>query len=312
VDRQRRDSHTRKSPQAVTRGAPRSQNIMSYHDADRSSTVPNEYLEPPAYVDSRTGEVSLLDNATQTVNQRGLALFRGFWALSTHDGCGEGSVFWRNPPAVPDRGIRGAGGARAALEADRRARAEVRRYCTKNGLDRLLTLTYRPDDLPDDLGGVWKDIERFRRRLFAITGKIPLVCVVEQGEQSGRLHVHVAVGQYLDRAMVAEAWSRGFIDIRKIKAGGSGKRERCRRAAGYISKYVTKDGGTELREFNGHRYSTTNGFKNARRSFEVASLAEGTAQLLRIHGGEIEFMWSSAMAEDWMGPPVISFRFSDP
>ena len=284
---------------------------MSVPTAGRGSTVPNEQDQTGHRASPAPAFVSLLDDATLTVNPPNLLCFHGSLAVSLVEGCGEGSIYWRNPPENHQTGIRGQGTERATQEADRRARAQLRRYCVRNGLNRLGTLTYSNDHLPDDLSGVWADIERFRRRLHDELGElIPIVVTVEQGEISGRLHVHFAFGQYLDHSMVERAWSLGFVSLNKIKVEG-GKREKCRRAAAYVSKYVAKDQGTELRCFNGRRYSTTKGFQAVRRSFAVDSFQAGLDALQLEFGGLVVWFWSSEDFEDWNGPPVWSFRFGD-
>ena len=127
------------------------------------------------------------------------------------------------------------------MESARRARTKVRRYCVRNGCDRLGTLTYAPEHLPESWQDVWKDIERFRRRLSKALGVAPaMVATIERGEQNGRLHVHVALDRFIPEHVVQEAWGLGYVSLRKLKVAGKGRRERCRRAAAYISKYVTK------------------------------------------------------------------------
>lgn len=234
--------------------------------------------------------------------------------MSESVGAGEAAVWWRPPPVDRDRGQRGKGEVRAAVEADRRARRQVRRYCVRNGLDRLGTLTYAPEHLPESWGDVWADVERFRRGLYAeVGGPVPLVVTIERGEQSGRLHVHFAFGQYLDAGMVRRVWGKGLVDLRRIDVKGEGKRARCRRAAAYVAKYVTKgDSAEDGRQFDGRRYSTTHGFGCVRRSTAVPSYEHGLRQAMDWCGGGIEWRWCSNEDPDWCGPPVTVLHFGDP
>lgn len=239
--------------------------------------------------------------------------------MSVAEGTGEGSIWWRNPPSDVDRGVRGAGAPRAATEAARRARSKVRRYAVRNGCDRLVTLTYSDEYLPDTWQAVWDDIERFRRRLTKALGVAPaMVATIERGELNGRLHVHIALDRFVPESVLAEAWGRGFVSVRKIKVSGRGKRERCRRAAAYISKYVTKayengdgDGDGEGRAFNGRRYSVTKGYAPTQRSWAVSTRFEGLEVLRALCGGEVVWSWSSASAPEWRGPPIDVVHFGD-
>lgn len=224
-------------------------------------------------------------------------------------------MWWRNPPANPDRGVRGEGSTRAGSEAERRARRQVRRYCVRNGLDRLMTLSYAPEHLPESWQDCWADIEDFRRKLYAhLGGPVPLVATIERGSLHDRLHVHIAFGRYLDADAVAGLWGRGFVDLRRISVAGVGKRERCRTAAAYVAKYVTK--GSELdangREFNGRRYSTSHGFAATRRSQAVSSFLDGLELAHQWVGGSVVWSWSSSDDPDWLGPPVTCLHFGDP
>lgn len=257
---------------------------------------------------------ALLDNSTLIVSGEKTLYAHGSWAVSESVGAGEAAVWWRSRTTDRDRGQRGEGTERSSAEADRRARRQVRRYCVRNGLDRLGTLTYAPEHLPEQWQDVWADVERFRRGIYAeVGGPIPLVVTIERGEQSGRLHVHFAFGQFLDAGMVRRVWGKGFVDLRRLEAKGEGKRARCRRAAAYVAKYVTKGDSAEAgRQFDGRRYSTTHGFGCVRRSESVESYAKGLRQAMDWCGGEVDWSWSSSEDPDWPGTPVTVLHFGDP
>lgn len=191
----------------------------------------------------------------------------------------------------------------------------MRRFCVRNKCDRLGTLTYAPEHLPDDVDGVWRDVERFRKRLRKLLGQeVPMAAVIERGSKNGRLHVHLAIGSYVAKEAMAEAWGRGFVEVRKLKVAGHGGRERCRRAAAYISKYLAKEAGTAEsdRGFNRRRYSVSKGFTLVPRSFAVQSRGEGLALAQELETGEVVWWWSSADDPDWCGPPVTVMHFGDP
>jgi len=258
---------------------------------------------------------ALLDTSTLTgAGPSRNPYFHSGWAVSIHEGTGEASIRFHSPARNLPSGIRGEGSEHSDREADARARRNVRRYCVVNGLDRLVTLTYAPEHLPEDWDGVWADIDSLRRNLrsFLKGRSIPILATIERGEKGGRLHVHLAIGQYIPAPDLERCWGKGFIDIRKVRVMGEGKRARCRAAAHYVSKYVTKaDSHKDGRSFNGRRYSTTKGFQYVTRSTLVGSFDDAWHFLLGEALGPVEWTWWSGDDEEWRGPPVLAVRFGD-
>lgn len=274
-------------------------------------------VEPPTD-ESGDRPGALLDQATHTGADRAPSLqSQGSWVAVEHLGTGEGAVYWRRPGGVKEtpggRTERGSGGERAKVEADRRARIKVRRYCVRNGLDILITLTFDNEHLPTSRAGAWPPIETFRRRLVGLVGEtFPMLAVIERGAKNGRLHVHLAVGRFIPREQIEAAWGCGFIDVRKIRVAGEGKRSRCRMAAHYLAKYVAKDDQDD-REFNDKRYSVAKGFGVVSRSQRVGDKFAGLALLDAWCGGAgVVFMWDSSVDPDWLGPPCVAVHFGDP
>ena len=95
--------------------------------------------------------------------------------------------------AAPDR--REANRKRAA----RRAKTRVRRLCKVQGLDTLLTLTYR--GLVDDLAVCKRHFKEFIRRLRRALGAFSYVAAFER-QKRGAWHVHIACHR-LPRTMAA-------------------------------------------------------------------------------------------------------------
>lgn len=271
-----------------------------------------------------------LDLATHTVSPTPKpSHFRGSHVLSVYETCGEATVHWQKASpeesaasALPKTGVRGSGSGRALVEGNRRARREVRRYCVHNQLTKLWTLTYATEHLPDDWEGVWKDLDRFRRRLYELLGKkVPVVLVVERGEDpdgTQRLHVHMAAESiYIDHAAMAAVWGRGHVHYRDRLAGRSkrhrGKRSQARAVASYLSSYLTKQDSTSAgREFNGKRYSKTTGFGARKRKLFVPSPTAGLNVARSLCGGSVEWEFHSDDDPDWLGMPVHCYRFGDP
>lgn len=198
---------------------------------------------------------------------------------------------------------------RAGEEAGRRARAALRRYCAANRLNRLGTLTYAgagchdPRELRAHVG-------EFFRRLRALLGGEPLAYVwVPEWHKTGHgLHVHFAVGRFVKRGLISQAWGRGFVHIKLLGdlPVGSGSLGEARMAARYLSKYVTKTfTDPDARVLGLHRYDVAQGFKPEAVKFYGRSADHVVAQASELFGVEPEFRWSSLDVEDWAGPPAI-------
>jgi hypothetical protein len=237
--------------------------------------------------------------------------------------CGEGTAIWRAPGGSTYRGKRGeaADPERAEREAARRARATLRRWCVANQCDRLGTLTFAPEYLPADRAGVWRVVARFRRRMAEVDPDLVMAVTiegdpgVEQGGEDGkRLHVHIAFNRYVRQDVVERAWGVGFVDLRKIRTAGEGKRARARRAAGYLAKYVGKEFGAGAggRGLNGRRHSVTKGHAVRWVQRRLSELPEVLQWVHDRCGGPVSGAWSSASAEGWRGPPIWVWEFGDP
>jgi hypothetical protein len=205
----------------------------------------------------------------------------------------------------------------------RRARITLRRYATSLQIDRLGTLTFRCRRCNDPAGCTcaegpdrpkWDErdyvlacIEAFRRRARAEFGPIPLLVVIEH-HKDGCLHVHFAFGQYLDKHKLRACWPHGFVDLRrKEMKRGVGRRERARRCAAYLAKYVTK----EHHEVGVKSYSTTRGLVPAPRRERFMTRDEAVQWLVRVNGGLWESSWSSEEMESWEAPPVWLLFWGD-
>jgi len=94
----------------------------------------------------------------------------------------------------------------------RRAKSAVRRYNVHNGLDQMITFTFR-GDVPgvDDLSAVMHNFFRRLDRAFAAVGIDPdcdaYLWVPEWGSRRGRLHLHMCV-RWWDWNMMTEVCRR--------------------------------------------------------------------------------------------------------
>lgn len=235
------------------------------------------------------------------------------WVLSLYPDAREAGgcfVSSRPRPCPRLRGEAGANPVRSRVEGDRRARTSARRYCAANGLNRLGTLTYAvgchdPRELRVHAG------EFFRRLRAGLGGQpLPYLWVGEWHPGGHGLHLHFAVGRYVKRGLIAQAWGRGHVSIKLLGDLGSGRRgvlEEARHAAGYLSKYVTKAGspGSGL-----HRYELAQGFQPRRVTLRGRSEAHVLDQASEILGARPTFLWRSSEAEEWEGPPALSARWA--
>jgi hypothetical protein len=234
------------------------------------------------------------------------------WRFSLYPDAGEGGgTFVSSTRRVPSYVSRGfaADPERAASEAGRRARAKVRRYCAANRLNRLGTLTFAgtgchdPAQLRDHLA------EFFRNLRSSLGGNaLPYLWVPEWHKTGHGLHAHFAVGRYIKRSLIGEAWGHGFVHIKLLGdlPVGSGTLSEARRAAGYLSKYVTKTfTDPDARALGLHRYDVAQGFKPEVMSLSGRSAGDVLGQASDLFSSAPVHQWSSAESEDWQGPPAI-------
>lgn len=146
----------------------------------------------------------------------------------------------------------------SAAVAGRRAKSRVRHLCKVQGLDTLLTLTYREN--MQDPARAWADLQAFARRMrTALGGRFAYVAVPER-QARGAIHWHLAV-QRLPSTM----WARGGVKVKSVsviraiwlrvlgQVNGESSRgnidvsrrrrtaqKSCAKIATYIAKYVAK------------------------------------------------------------------------
>ena len=234
------------------------------------------------------------------------------WTLSLYPDAGEaGGCYVGATRRVPEYVARGhaADPQRAAQEAGRRARATLRRYCAANRLNRLGTLTYAGDGCHDPRQ-VRADVGEFFRALRAGLGGDPLAYVwVPEWHTTGHgLHVHFAVGRYVPRGVISQAWGRGFVHIKLLgdMPVGAGPRQEARRAAGYLSKYVAKTFTDPTTRVLGlHRYDVAQGFRPVKVSLRGRDAGDVLSQACDLLEGAPEHVWSSGEVPDWNRPPAV-------
>lgn len=234
------------------------------------------------------------------------------WHLSLYPQAGEGGgcfVFSYRPEREYVARGKAADPARAAQEAGRRARARLRRYCAANRLNRLGTLTYEGAGCHDP-AQLRKDVGDFFRALRAGLGDGAFAYVwVPEWHKSGHgLHVHFAVGRFVRRSLIASAWGRGFVHIKLLGdlGVGAGALEESRKAAGYLSKYVSKTfTDPESRVLGLHRYDVAQGFQPAKVRLYDTRPDGLIAQASKMLDAPLTKMWRSEDVDTWQGPPAL-------
>ncbi len=200
------------------------------------------------------------------------------WSLSLYAQAGEAGGSFQpayRAPRVYVPGMPARDPVRARSEAARRARSQVRRYCAANRLSRLGTLTYGPPRCTDP-GLLRQDVATFFRALRAGLGgrALPYLWVPELHQDGVHFHVHFAVARFIKRHAIEAAWGRGWVNIKLLSdlPVGSTSWHEARRAAGYLSKYVTKAFDAHVPGL--HRYEVAQGFKPRVTRLEGRSSAE--------------------------------------
>jgi len=237
------------------------------------------------------------------------------WSLSLYPSAGEagGSFTYSLRPRrtyVP--GTPAQDPVRARSEAARRARAKVRRYCAAHRLNRLGTLTYRGAGCHDP-AQLRLDVAVFFRALRATCRSgagFPYVWVPEWHKTDHGLHVHFAVGQFIRRRLIDQAWGHGFVHIKRLGdlAVGSTSLQEARRAAGYLSKYVSKsfeDDPAHTRKLGLHRYEVAQGFQPEVKRLRGRTADGVLAAAVQLMGAGPSVRWSSSEVDDWQGPPAV-------
>ena len=200
--------------------------------------------------------------------------------------------------------------------ANKRAIGELRRYCVKNRLLKMLTLTFAEPQWDREEVKSMVNALFVRWRGLKEGKTFPYVYVLELHpgtylKPSHGLHVHVAVPlRFIDKHWLQETWGNGLVHYRDPKSLRVGnERDRARTLALYLSKYISKSFDIE-REFGAHRYEVAQGFAVERKSKRFNSLFDAMEYLNWIEAERFVQVWASSDKSDWDGPPVWVFRSS--
>ena len=203
---------------------------------------------------------------------------------------------------------------RSAVEAARRARKMTRLFCVANRLNRFGTMTYDGAGCHDPRQ-VKSDVAEFWRELRTRRGgkKFAYLWTTEWHKTDHGLHVHFAVGSFINVSLINATWGcktipgRGFTHIKLIGdlPVGSGVVSEARKAAGYISKYVGKDFDAGRYPKGWHRYEVAQGFQPREQRIYGHTEGEVLAKASAIMGSRPERYWSSRQQDGWDRPPAV-------
>jgi hypothetical protein len=155
----------------------------------------------------------------------------------------------------------------------------------------------------------------FRRLRDGLGGQpFPYVWVPEWHKTGHGLHLHFAVGRFVPRSDIEQAWGHGFVHIKLLSGtpSGSGTWGEARRAAGYLSKYVAKtfadpDGGKRPKGL--HRFDVAQAFTPRSVPVRGVTADDVTRQASVFMGGPPAWSWNSDEVTGWQGPPAISLQW---
>ncbi len=152
-----------------------------------------------------------------------------------------------------------------------------------------------------------KDIGDFFRKLNSQVGKpFPYLWVPEWHPKGHGLHLHFAVGQYIRRTAIDDAWGKGFVHIKLLGQVpiGKGSLAESRHAANYLGKYLGK-AFEDNREFNLRRFDSARGFAPESEVIVGASLDVVLADASSRMGTMPSYVWRSINQDGWIGPNAV-------
>jgi hypothetical protein len=158
-----------------------------------------------------------------------------------------------------------------------------------------------------DALGLREDVGSFFRRLRQGIGgaAFPYLWTGEWHKTGHGLHAHFAVGRFVPRTKIEDAWPHGFVHIKLLGdlPYGSVALDQARLAARYLSKYVGKSFAEQGQGL--HRYEVAQGFAPRCERARGRSSEEVLAWAVERMGRAADFVQSSAEWQDYQGPPAV-------
>lgn len=245
-------------------------------------------------------------------------LSKSGWVINLYQQAGEASGSFRsssqkaNPPPNHQRLLEAnspesqLAQERSLEESDRRARRQIRRYCAHNKLNRLITRTYSGEGCFDQ-HTLRDHLAEFVRDLRRQVGSDFPYCWVPEWHTNHGLHAHIAVGRYIKKSLIDQAWGRGFTHIKILGdlPHGSQEMDQARLAAGYLSKYVSKSFFDERHLAGLHRYDIAQGFTPKPIKLFRPKLDEVLSLAVEKMGSPFTYIWHSNDDPNWNRPSAV-------
>lgn len=197
------------------------------------------------------------------------------------------------------------------VDEERSRRNSVQRACSRvrvlakaNGLCRLMTLTFA--EAEHDREAVLGFLAIFGRKLQAVQPRVRFLYVLEHHPGGHGYHVHLGFSKFVPKEVVAKAWGRGFVDLRRIKSKKSGFKQTAGDVSRYLTKYLTKcayDTPKGKRRFSGSHNLVDDVFEATFETF-----AEADSWVRSVQRVLWEMHISPETVEGWRGPPCWLYR----
>jgi len=139
------------------------------------------------------------------------------------------------------------------------------------------------------------------------------VWVPEWHKTDHGLHLHFALGRFVDWRLIRATWGHGYVHIKRLSdlPVGASSLQEARKAAAYVSKCVTKnfEGDQGSRAQCLHRYDVAQGFQPPVLRFRGRWSGEVLASAVEVMKAQPAHSWTSDDSEDWKGPPAVWFAW---
>lgn len=192
---------------------------------------------------------------------------------------------------------------RSKREAQKRAQVQVRRFCKHHSIWRLVTLTLAEETDLADRERVRRRVVRFLEGLRGRIKGLAYVYVLELHPGGHGYHVHLGFSRFVDKRLIAELWSWGWIDIRALRLKGPKRGHNAAAAcARYLAKYATK-AEDEGRLSGKHRYERSQSGPIPEVRIEAESFDELVKWVRERLKNPDPWEWRSWVdSEEWFGP----------
>jgi hypothetical protein len=228
--------------------------------------------------------------------------------VQTHTGTGRYFIREVNETSGQGRGERSSGVVadpeRSRRESSRRSRGRLVAYVLANVLSKMVTLTFDDASLPYSRDEAMNLLIEFRRRQSELLkqagfGKLPLLAVIEGGDE--RWHIHIAVHADYPMWVLRKAWPHGTLDISQRVFREGFRQQGFRSRLIELANYMAKNFG----DVEGTRYTATHDFHPSSETLDETfeSFEDAVAWITEQFTPDVS-VWRSDLDDNWPGPTV--------